>query len=235
MKSLYLLINIFTVLVPFLFSFHKKLKFNTRFKHFAKASLLVAIPFVLWDATFTRMGIWGFNPDYLLGVYILGIPIEEILFFFCIPFSCIFTYHCLTLFFNFQWNEKTEKMVVLFLIAFLLSFGVMYSNQLYTSITFFSLAFFLIFFKFYLKVTWLSTLMSVYLILLIPFSIVNGILTGSGLSSPVVWYNEAHFMGFRLVTIPFEDIFYGFELILLNLFFYLHFVEQEKKKSTRLV
>ena len=67
---------------------------------------------------------------------------------------------------------------------------------------------------------WMGKLFSVYPVLLIPFFIVNGILTGTGLAEPVVWYNNAENLGIRLITIPVEDIFYGFELILLNIFIY---------------
>jgi hypothetical protein len=60
----------------------------------------------------------------------------------------------------------------------------------------------------------------IYPILLIPFFIVNGILTGSGLPQPIVWYNNAENIGIQLWTIPVEDIFYGFELMLINVYLY---------------
>jgi len=53
-----------------------------------------------------------------------------------------------------------------------------------------------------------------YTLLLIPFLITNGILTGYGLEEEVVWYNDAENLGVRLVTIPIEDIFYGMLMIL---------------------
>jgi len=53
-----------------------------------------------------------------------------------------------------------------------------------------------------------------YAVLLIPFSIVNGLLTGFSYPQPIVWYNNAENLGLRLVTIPVEDIFYGMLLIL---------------------
>ena len=55
--------------------------------------------------------------------------------------------------------------------------------------------------------------------LLIPFFIVNGILTGTGIDEPVVWYNNAENLSIRILTIPIEDIFYGFELIILTIYF----------------
>ena len=223
MKYLYLSINFFTILVPFLFSFHKKLKFHINFGSFLKASVLVALPFIAWDAIFTSMGIWGFNDDYVSGIKILGLPIEEILFFFCIPFSCVFTYHCLRIFFKMEWSKKWEQIIILSLVSFLLIVGFICIQQLYTSVTFISLGIVLLLLKYIFRVNWLPQLLTVYVILLIPFSIVNGILTGTGLEEPVVWYNEAHIIGIRILTIPFEDVFYGLALILLNVFFFTRF------------
>lgn len=225
MKYLYLSINFFTILVPFIFSFHKKLKFHLNFGSFLKASVLVALPFIAWDAYFTSKGVWGFNEVYVSGIKILGLPIEEVLFFFCIPFSCVFTYHCLRLFFKMEWSKKMEQIIILSLVSFLFIVGFICLKQLYTSVTFISLGIVLLLLKYRLRVNWLPQLLTVYLVLLIPFSIVNGILTGTGLEEPVVWYNEDHIIGIRILTIPFEDIFYGLELIVLNVFFYTRFLE----------
>ena len=55
------------------------------------------------------------------------------------------------------------------------------------------------------------------LVILIPFIIVNGILTGSFIEGEIVWYNPDEITGIRLITIPVEDFAYGFSLILINL------------------
>ena len=60
----------------------------------------------------------------------------------------------------------------------------------------------------------------VYLVLLIPFMIVNGLLTGTGLAAPVVWYNPSEIIGRRILTIPIEDVFYGMGLVLANVWIY---------------
>lgn len=74
--------------------------------------------------------------------------------------------------------------------------------------------------KFIARIDWFGKLLTVYVILLIPFTIVNGILTGTGISEAVVKYNNSEIIGLRFLTIPLEDFFYDFELILLNVFFF---------------
>ena len=51
-----------------------------------------------------------------------------------------------------------------------------------------------------------------------PFFLVNGILTGSGLPEPIVWYNDAENFGLRLGTIPVEDAIYNLGMLLTVVF-----------------
>ncbi|MCX6311698.1 MAG: lycopene cyclase domain-containing protein [Bacteroidetes bacterium] len=220
MKYSYLLIDLCTIAVPVLFSFHPKLNFYKKWKSFFIATILSSIPFIIWDIIFTEQKIWGFNPDYLTGIYFFKLPIEEFLFFICIPFSCVFTYHCLNIFFKNKWNSNFENIFVLGGAILLLVAGIVFQRQSYSAYTFISLSLLLLLLKFGFKVTWLPKLFSIYPILLFPFIIVNGILTGTALENPIVWYNDNENLGIRLLTIPIEDFFYGFELILLNIFIY---------------
>jgi lycopene cyclase domain-containing protein len=231
MNFTYLLVDFFTVVVPVIFSFHPKLRFDKFFKSFFKANIIVACVFITWDIYFTRIGIWGFNSQYLTGLYIFNLPIEEILFFICIPFACVFTYHCLNLFFEIKWSVQTEKIFILTLSTILFLTGIYFINNYYTSTTFISLAILLITLKYFVRISWLRKLICIYPILLFPFFIVNGFLTGSGLEHPIVWYNNEENLGIRLLTIPIEDIFYGFELILLNVFLYEYFIKNSSLKK----
>jgi lycopene cyclase domain-containing protein len=108
--------------------------------------------------------------------------------------------------------------------------ALLFGERLYTAITFITTGFVCVFLKFIFRVTWFGKAISVYALLLVPFFVVNGILTGSGLPHPVVIYNETEIMNIRLFTIPAEDIFYGLELYLLNLALYKWLLKLKRKK-----
>lgn len=231
MKSLYLLVDFFTVIVPLIFSFHPKIKFNKTWAQFFIASAIVGIMFIIWDSIFTGLGVWNFNPRYVSGIFFFKLPIEEILFFICIPFSCVFTFFCLDKFYNLAWKKKTEDIFCIVFSLSLLILGFIYLDRLYTSVTFISTALVCLILQFVLKINWFGKAVTVYAILLLPFFIVNGILTGTGLEEPVVRYNAAENLNIRLLTIPIEDVFYGFEMILLNLFIYLKLTGYKVSKN----
>jgi lycopene cyclase domain-containing protein len=220
MKSTYLLVNMGSAIVPFLFSFYPSIRFDKQFKAFAMANSIVLLLFVAWDALFTAMGVWGFSHIYTYGVSVFSLPLEEVLFFICIPFACLFTYHCLNSFYTISWKRDVERWVIAGISLFLLAAGLVFISKAYTAATCISTGLLLLFLEFVAKVKWLPKFLSIYPVLLIPFFIVNGILTGMGLSEPVVWYNNRENLGIRMVTIPVEDVVYGMELLICNVFLY---------------
>ncbi|MFC3157946.1 lycopene cyclase domain-containing protein [Chryseobacterium arachidis] len=227
----YLLINFLTVIVCFIFSFHEKIKFYRHFGAFIKASFCVALVFIAWDAWFTERGVWWFNDNYLLGIRIFGLPIEEILFFFCIPFACIFTYFCLDKFFTLNWKPLPEKIFVITSIISALLIGIYYHDRIYTCITFITTACSLFILYFVLKERWIGKASLIYLILMPGFLMVNGVLTGTGLESPIVNYNINDFIGIRILTIPIEDTVYGYEMILWNICLFQRFKKVEQSEA----
>lgn len=213
--SLYLLINLGSVLVPFLFSFHPQIAFYKQWRYALPAIVLTAIPFVIWDQWFTQAGIWGFNPEYHGSIMIGDMPLEEILFFLCIPYSCLFTYWSIVQLTNVALPKK--YLTLLYGVLFGV-FGAMsaFGHHLWYTFMDGLFAFVVLLITFFVNRDLLVRFFPVYLLVLIPFFIVNGLLTGMAIPGEVVWYNNAENVGIRFVTIPVEDFAYAFSMLLLS-------------------
>jgi lycopene cyclase domain-containing protein len=232
-KYLYLTINLLSISVPFIASFYSKAPFFKKWKYLWIAILIPGFLFVVWDEFFTRAGIWGFNPEYLTGIYIGNLPLEEILFFICIPYACVFTYFALDHLIKKDPLWPHHEIISSILIVVLLVVGLYHIDKAYTSSTFLLLAFFIAFEMLKRRVRYLSRFYFTYIFILIPFFIVNGILTGSFIEGEVVWYDNTENLNIRLGTIPVEDIFYGMLLLMMNvsIFEYLQRNQGVKRKK----
>lgn len=225
--SLYLFINLASISVPFLVSFHPKFKLHKNWGALFGAIFLAMIPYIIWDVLFTVNEFWGFNPRYLNGIELFHLPMEEWLFFICIPYACVFTHVTLTtllpkLCFS-KRVTKTLTFAVLLVFLFIAFFNI---HRWYT---FVNAAFvvFVLLLAYFSNTNLLRYYLFTFLVMLIPFFIVNGVLTGSGIQDEVVWYNNTQNLGVRLGTIPVEDVGYAFSLLLLNLLLF------ERFKNTR--
>lgn len=223
-RYLYLLLNVATISIPFLASFYKKAPFYKTWKRVLPALLFPLILFIVWDVWFTRLGVWGFNPKYLSGVYLLNLPLEEWLFFITVPYACLFTYFAIKYFKRLppspKWLALTLGIITFFI-------GFIFHQQQYTFFTFFGLGlvFLIIYFA---EWPYLYQFFLSYAVTLIPFFIINGVLTGSWIQDQVVWYNDLENFGIRLGTIPLEDAFYGMFLLMLNTLIWEGFNTQPK-------
>ena len=189
--------------------------------------LLPALLYIVWDICFTAKGVWSFNDSFITGIKFNGLPLEEILFFFVVPYCCVFIYECIRSYFPQLKNKPGADAVCKAAAIILLVTGIIFYDRAYTSWTFIFNALFIgiiyIFRNYFKAFDALSFLVS-YIVILIPFLIVNGFLT----AIPVVIYNNAENLGLRIYTIPIEDIFYGMLLVLMNIVLY------EKLKSRKL-
>lgn len=228
MSYLYLILNLGSISIPFLFSFHPKLKFYKLWKPLFISSFLSMLIFIPWDIIFTAHGIWGFNANYFLGVKIFHLPLEEWLFFICIPYACVFMHYALLYYFpKLQLKLGTTKLIS-YLLMLIFAIIIIYNYDKWYSLINFVLAFAIVFFATKKHVKLLSKFYLTFLVMLIPFFIVNGILTGSFIKDEVVWYNNLENLDFRLFTIPVEDSMYALTLILLHLVLMQYF----KPKTT---
>ncbi len=160
---------------------------------------------------------------YITGYNIANLPVEEVLFFFIVPYCCMFIYACIRAYFPFLKEKKVPIFFLKALAVILLIAGAFYHEKYYTSWTFILNAVFIAVIYFFQKLfqEFLMHLLSLvsYAVCLIPFLIVNGFLT----AIPVVIYNDAENLGIRIYTIPFEDTFYGMLLVFMNVVGYEKF------------
>lgn len=213
--SLYFCVMLATLAGPFLLSFDKKIHFYTYWKALFPAILLVGIPFIIWDEIFTSWGLWGFNPEYLNGFFIGHLPIEEICFFFFVPYACVFVYEVLIGYFDLSKFKKIGHFFAIFFTLLMMVLGTIYFEQLYATVACFMAAILTIGIYFVKRVKWYSDFIFTFFVVQIPFIIVNGILTGFITEKPIVWYNTSKISNIKIGTIPIEDIFYNYSMLLL--------------------
>jgi lycopene cyclase domain-containing protein len=227
----YLCVDFCCFIVPFLFSFHPSIQFYKLWRVFLPVTASVATFFIAWDILFTHLGVWGFNPRYVLGYYFFNLPIEELLFFICIPYACMFTYYCFDKFLKVFFPLPLFIYLTWLLVAALLVIAGLNYQRLYTSVTFVLLSVVLMVLA-KKKAPMLPVFYLTYIATLLPFFISNGILTGSWIDEPVVWYNNAHNLRVRLLTIPVEDLFYGMLLQIGNVAGFVFFSRRSRIKMS---
>ncbi len=210
----YIVLMTFTFVVTIPWIFMRPVHYYTIVPLIFFSTVPVSIVYLILDVYFTRLGVWGFNATYHLPYTFFSLPIEEYLFFFIIPYSSLFIYRIIS--HHFRRNryirllrhlspvfigiscilllvEQNRMYTVLVCILVLISVTINYSRR---------------------KTHWLGVFYFSYLIIFIPFVAVNGVLTGLITDFPIVFYSSLEFSGIRLLTIPLEDIAYGFSYLL---------------------
>jgi lycopene cyclase domain-containing protein len=229
--SLYLILLIISIIFPFVLSFDRKVGFYKQWPVLFPSVLLTGILFGAIDIYFTKKGIWGFNPSYHSGILIAKLPLEEWLFFAVIPYSSIFIHYVLLAYFPKTFlSDKISGIISLILIAISLLAVITNYKRSYT-LVYFSVMIIVLLIAIFGKTHLINRFYLSFPVILIPFLIINGILTGSFITGEVVWYNNADITGIRIFTIPVEDFAYGFSLILIDLMLMNYFRKLFYKKK----
>ncbi len=232
-KFLYVILMALSLAGPLFLSFDRKVAFYKSFVPFILAVIPVSLFFIIWDIFFTELGVWGFNPNYITGISFAGLPLGEYLFFLVIPYCCLFIYEVLKAYFPNLQLESLKQPVSNFLIGFAVVIAVIYYDRLYTVLNFSLLALSIIYFSKKNRAPWLGRFYFAFVVICIPFLIINGILTGSLLAEEVVWYNSKSIIGLRVGTIPIEDFFYALTQILLTTGFFEYFKGKFSQEATK--
>lgn len=226
-KYYYAFLLLASIAVPMIRSFEPRIRFWRQWPAMFAGIFVMMLVFIPWDIAFTRHEVWSFNYNYVLGFYISNLPVEEWLFFVVITYCIVFSYEVLRYFFpKIVFPQFSLTLTVILGVLFIV-LAVFNTHRLYTLVVM-SLTGILALLQPLLKThkTWLTHFFLTYLIMLAPFLLVNGALTGSFTEMPVVSYDDTQNFGIRIFTIPIEDSVY-----LLGMMFITFMVYERVKKS----
>jgi lycopene cyclase domain-containing protein len=158
---------------------------------------------------------WFFADSYTLGFRILQLPFEEIHFFFSVPFACLFTWEMVKRHATPDFLEYKIKESILFplsILFVLMSILFIFIGKEYTALA----GLFFVASLLYDKIFGASILTSnkflYFFVLITIFTLIfNGYLTWR----PIVTYDEIYQLDFRIFTIPIEDFFFGYALLII--------------------
>ena len=215
MKYEYLAFNIIVISGPLFFGSLKRFYFWNYWKQAVLSVLISAIPFLLWDQLVTNRH-WFFAEEYTIGHRVLSLPIEEILFFVTVPFACLFTWemvkrHPIPGFLKtFRLNNTISLYVIVsFIIISLFSIA---KGMEYTFLSALFFAVSILFDRIWCSSIFTSDNFPFFFILISFFTLVfNGYLTWR----PIVTYDAVYQLDFRIFTIPIEDFFFGYALLII--------------------
>jgi lycopene cyclase domain-containing protein len=232
----YLLLNLAIITFPLLLSFESRVAFYKSWKAVVVSIVIVSSLFIFWDNIFTRLGVWSFNSQYITGIHLImspkyfidlkfHLPLEEILFFITVPYSCLFVYAVIEhytkeKFLAPKFTRIWFSISLLCLVAGFWLWPLLYSS---TVLILTSLLILLLIWK---KPTLLLSHRFIIftLITLTLFVIFNYILT----SLPVVSYHPQEITNIRILTIPIEDFLYNFLMLTSYLIVFLKYREDNR-------
>ena len=175
------------------------------------SSLIVSVPYLIWDALVTDRH-WMFNNDYVLGISLFHLPIEEWLFFFTVPFACLFTWEMILKVVPDSPTGAGNVIRKIFLFMPAIGIIVFINGQQYSGLVLLFLSLAVLLDKVFNTNLVYQRRFYLYVILIVGFTLIfNGYLTWR----PVVLYDESYQLGVRIFTIPVEDFGYGTSFLFL--------------------
>ncbi len=212
MRAEYLLFNLIVAVPVLVLSLFPPPFFVRRWGAAFRAVLLAAVPFLVWDALVAGRH-WWWNPRFVLGPRLFGLPVEEILFFFTVPFASLFSWETL---FHGERDAPRSALRVLYAPALLLvplgAFLFVTEGREYTGL---ALAAFgltaLLDLLTGTRVLARPSFLRLTVFVAVCTTVFNGYLT----ARPVVLYDPRYQLGAHVGTIPVEDYVYGLGLVFL--------------------
>jgi len=211
-------------ILPLFYTITGRYDFNKKLRYGMPAIFVTAFMFLLWDIRFTQVGIWKYDPEYTLGFFYRGLPLEQWLFYLVFPYTALFVYEilktrCRSLNLNNIFTVVSLLLIVLFAVI-----TYMYRLRFYTffccffTTVYFAYTIFRKQFKPHLTHFFLT-----FFVMLIPFLILNGFLTWN----MGIEYHQEQVLNVWIGMIPVENFIYLFLLLLINITVYEYLSEKK--------
>jgi carotenoid phi-ring synthase / carotenoid chi-ring synthase len=216
MRAEYLLFDLAILAVPLGLGALRWAWFYDRLGAALWATLVVAVPFIAWDAAVAGRH-WWFDPRYVLGVEAFGLPVEELLFFLAVPLACLFTWERLLAGAKARGGPDATlgglRLRWLYPLSWaLIPLGIVAAAQglEYTGYVLIALgAVALVDHALGVGLLVAPRALAFFGVVVVLTLVCNGYLT----ARPVVHYGEPYQLGVRIWTIPLEDFAYGLALV----------------------
>ena len=199
------------------------------FKKWWKSILAGSFFFILWDFIFSKLGIWGFNEQYITGDNILGFPVEEICWFPVIGMCSLFVHELIS---RFEINAITwGKGSLLTIFVLMAGFYLANYEKMYSGVS--AAVVMIALFACYRSgiLAEIGKFSRSFLVILIPMILFDGLLTGMFTKQALVIYNVEEFSGLRIVSIPIEDFIFGYGFLAIIILLQNWFVNISKSAN----
>lgn len=208
MRWFYAAFNLFVVGGPLVGTLIWAREFWTRWRALLGVFALVSLPWIALDIASHASGWWSYNAQFISGIRLFELPIEEVLFFATVPFACLVVWHVVNRFSHAAVPVWLPRVVLAGVVVVSIALAAAATGAMRTlvdaSIT-----------AFIAGILWRTPLIRrrswLYWngIILVLFIIFDTILT----ALPVVTYNASAMTGLFIGTVPVEDFLYNFSLL----------------------
>jgi lycopene cyclase domain-containing protein len=219
----YLLLQLAFLVIPVILSTRKTIRFAFQLRYLVPAIVFSGAIFVMWNMRFNELLIWTYNPNYITGILLARVPLEEWISFLIIPFSSVYIYAFLKI-----KLEKLDKQNIFVALSLLLFIGMgtlayVFRRNMFSFFTFFLGAIYLGYTVFRNRFKkYYTAFYGSFIVSLLPFIVVSIV----ALRLPVITYNTDHIIGIQVFGIPFERFFYLFLMLLITTTIYEYLSER---------
>lgn len=227
MHAAYLLIVLAALGIPLVFWLGTKVYFFQKWRAILWSIGFASGLFLLWDQVFTGMGVWHFNPKYILGINLFYLPLEEILYFITVPLANLFIYESIRTYYPPGRKQITGKIIGWVLAVACAALFVIHFKSLFTSITCLLLAISLINHFWVTKGNYINYLLFTWLVSLAPMVLIY--MFSMGL--PIQEFEAKHITGWKVGPIPVELFLYHMLYLLWMIPVYEKFKIKALKKA----